>query len=813
MSSPSFSLTPPSGDISVQLLSQLLGPNWWQFASGGAAPSGAGSILSQLFSTFDVGLLAYVSALLVWQATVGAMATANEGIPLGKRYHSVWAPIRGPSAFAMLFPLPGAKGLAMIQVILLVAVHWGIGVADSIWSVFVNQLPANGGIIMPYNNSAQKVNAFAMKMVAVATAQNYLINRDAAYAGYAPSWNWVGGPTSGTWVYSLSPSSTSATASAPSSASGTSTTSGLVQLGAVEIKCSADMNATALPSGGWFGQATQAVGSAVSDVSTYAQLTWNTVTGNTAGATAALAQNNSICQSEKTDVTNLYAQAYTNIAKPIVMENTQSAGVAPSFSAMGSIVGTYLADQTSLYDTLSGNSNTALQTQVSNFASESSSLGWASSSFYYWTLENINQQAQAQFKTLQPTVILPSVKSLSRSTGAYILPYLDGVKGYLKAYQESGSYVAAASSASTVNGATTGSGMQNTFLGGEILNLAQSLTSGQPLPNLMSFGGYMIDAGEGIMMGVSVARDVNIGGFKAGNLAENAAGGLGKVTSKVMDGISKIAGTTIGGTALNMVSSFMSLAPSLADLLAVFLIIEGAGLAYFLPMLPSMIMIAAVVGWLFLVVELMVAAPLWAAAHAYAEGEGFAPQQANYGYSAVVGILARPVLLTFGFIFMFFIINLAATFTGDALQIAFVAMNQYTIGPVAFVSYIAVTFFTLLMVLRMVLKLITHLADRAPQWLGGHSGQGLGEENIATQANESAKVKSGSAMQGALAIGKDQRTAGFTKTPSSAGTPDSGDGGGGNGPAGGDGGKGTTALSAGEAEGKKEAPEVIVDVV
>ena len=38
------------------------------------------------------------------------------------------------------------------------------------------------------------------------------------------------------------------------------------------------------------------------------------------------------------------------------------------------------------------------------------------------------------------------------------------------------------------------------------------------------------------------------------------------------------------------------------------------------------------------------------------------------------------------------------------------------------------------MFIKTVLKLITHLADRAPQWIGGHSGQGLGEADIAQGA-------------------------------------------------------------------------------
>jgi conjugal transfer/type IV secretion protein DotA/TraY len=82
-----------------------------------------------------------------------------------------------------------------------------------------------------------------------------------------------------------------------------------------------------------------------------------------------------------------------------------------------------------------------------------------------------------------------------------------------------------------------------------------------------------------------------------------------------------------------------------------------------------MIMITAVIGWLFLVVELLVASPIWVVAHAYAEGEGFAPQQASYGYGAMIGVMARPVALVFGFAFSFYIIGIASWFAAQALGI------------------------------------------------------------------------------------------------------------------------------------------------
>lgn len=135
-----------------------------------------------------------------------------------------------------------------------------------------------------------------------------------------------------------------------------------------------------------------------------------------------------------------------------------------------------------------------------------------------------------------------------------------------------------------------------------------------------------------------------------------------------------------------------------------------------------MIMIAAVIGWVFLVVELLVAAPVWAVAHAYAEGEGFAPQQASYGYGAAIGVLMRPVAIVFGFVFSFFVINIAMWFASIGLGIFLSGMlTDVVMGPISMFATISVILGVIFMTLRYVLRMITHLPENIPNWMGGRS--------------------------------------------------------------------------------------------
>ncbi len=148
----------------------------------------------------------------------------------------------------------------------------------------------------------------------------------------------------------------------------------------------------------------------------------------------------------------------------------------------------------------------------------------------------------------------------------------------------------------------------------------------------------------------------------------------------------------------------------------------------------------------------LVAAPVWAVAHAYAEGEGFAPQQANYGYGAMIGVLMRPVAIVFGFVFSFFIINIAMWFASLGLGIFLSGMlNNVVMGPISMIATLAVIISTIFMVLRYVLRMVTHLPENIPNWMGGRSNN-AGEMQAAESGNAAAQSGGKTAMRGMATV-------------------------------------------------------------
>jgi len=751
-----ISLSPPSTDISVNLLSSLLGPKWWLLATG-QAPSGAGSILGTMFSVFDIALLMYVSALLVYQATVGGMATAHEGTPLGRRYHSIWAPIRGPAAFAMLFPLPWAKGLALIQCIALLAVYWGIGVADDVWNAFVQEIPKMSGAIMPSQSSIRRDNDFVEKLAILATVQSYVVNREGV--SLTPTWVWRGNVNSGTWIDTVKLGKGGGAAAAKatgSSANAITSKQFIAGMGAIEVPCSINMNKKGVttPSGFW-----SSLGDDVNDAFNYVLNAASTVVPG-ASLVVEHAQDNPICVAEKTAVDNvMYGSNGKNgmraIANQIVEQNAQNNAKPVKPSQIAALVKVYAKEQESLYNQLNHDRGAALKAQIQNFAKESESLGWASSSFYYWTLNNINASAQASEAMLHPKVIMPNLQYIGMGTGNYIEPTLKAAFAVINHYESSNDYLSAATMAAKAGGPSG----KSSYFGGEVLGIVSSLDSGNPLANMMSAGHGIITAGEKLAAGggavavaantVRVAAPV-VGGIAGFFLGDGAGAEPGEIGGAA---VGSFAAKAMASPLARMAASAASTLGKLVLPIGLGLLVEGAIIAYVIPAIPGAIMTIAVIGWLFLVMELMVAAPLWAAAHAYAEGEGFAPQQAMYGYGAAIGIVMRPVLLVFGFVFMFFLIFIVGHFVGGAMSVYMSGMNGFDVGPVGAVSIFAVIIGTIWGSIKFLMGLITNLADQVPQWIGGR-GQHLGEKETAIQGAESGSNKAKGVAVAAYGVGR-----------------------------------------------------------
>ena len=158
------------------------------------------------------------------------------------------------------------------------------------------------------------------------------------------------------------------------------------------------------------------------------------------------------------------------------------------------------------------------------------------------------------------------------------------------------------------------------------------------------------------------------------------------------------------------------------------LLLYGLALAYYLPAIPFIRWISALVGWIILVVEALVAAPLWLCAHALPEGDGAAGQHGKRGYFLLLGILIRPPLMVCGFFAAVILMNVVGRLLGAGFEI-FVGGTMQTkiIGITGTFAMLVILGIVVIMTANKFFSLIHYLPEYVTNWIG-QQFHGLGEK-------------------------------------------------------------------------------------
>ena len=155
----------------------------------------------------------------------------------------------------------------------------------------------------------------------------------------------------------------------------------------------------------------------------------------------------------------------------------------------------------------------------------------------------------------------------------------------------------------------------------------------------------------------------------------------------------------------------------------------GITMSYIVPMLPSLIWLGMCFGWLIMVMQAMIASPLWIVMHlAPHKGDDFIGAQKN-GYMLVLSLILRPTLMTIGFIFSVLALNVLGYFINNFFMFIY-SMSQ--VGTNSFIAalfgvfvvpvmYCAVVY----MALKEMLSIMHRVPDELLSWFGG-GGQQLG---------------------------------------------------------------------------------------
>ena len=127
-----LSLTPPSTDLSMSYLATIFG------VVDGVLHGTGSQILGTMFGTFNSIILVMASTVLSYVLFTSILNTSHEGEFLGKKWSSIWIPLRTVGGIGLL--LPKATGYSFIQILVMWVVVQGVGAADEVWNVTLNYI-------------------------------------------------------------------------------------------------------------------------------------------------------------------------------------------------------------------------------------------------------------------------------------------------------------------------------------------------------------------------------------------------------------------------------------------------------------------------------------------------------------------------------------------------------------------------------------------------------------------------------------------------------------------------------------------------
>lgn len=160
------------------------------------------------------------------------------------------------------------------------------------------------------------------------------------------------------------------------------------------------------------------------------------------------------------------------------------------------------------------------------------------------------------------------------------------------------------------------------------------------------------------------------------------------------------------------------------------IMVMGFMMAYYLPALPFLIWIGAVLGWLISVIEAVIIAPLWGAMHLHPEGSKYTGK-GQAGYSLLMSLALRPTLMIIGLIASLVIVQVFGMFVNYIFAIGMNVSLQPSdavssdITPSKLMYILALYGIYMIFMMNMITKMfniMTTLPDQILKWIGGSNG-------------------------------------------------------------------------------------------
>lgn len=673
-------LSPPASDVSV---SQFLNPIFGSLVPGG----GGGDALASVIGKFNAGVLLVGGILLAYGIIAGTMQTAHDGEVLGRRWSSMWMPIRTSIGVAAIVPM--GSGYSVIQFLVMWLVVQGVGLADSMWSAYTANTQSYTAMAM--NISPQKAASLGntifqqelckiMMVSAKADEEASLINSPDA------------GSLDAALIGGADPSAYNVCGSVNMPKEKTSVSSGAK---------------------GWFNSTFSAV-----------NLDKTLYDAHKAAATTL-----------QTSLGTLAREVYSaSIDKPGVFTKKYDAAISAYISTINNAAESAVNQ---------ASSSPGFTEMVANASKD----GWAVAGAWYMKFIRIQNLITASINQF-PEASDPSIPKLYNDTWKGLAKKAEVVSANSFFNSELGITSQANSDLAADKESSTGfsiwhfiTSMVDVSKGAQWL-LESNDGGANPVMTIVNFGNYAFNAGVTIIT-IMIILVVGVK-FAAGIVEKTPVG------TAVSPWIKLLANVNFTDFILAMLPLVMTVS---ATLLA-----WGGMLAFYIPMIPFIIWMGVVIGWLVLVVEAVIAAPLWAVMHIHPDADGIAGR-GGQGYNLIMSLTLRPALAILGLCAAMTLVFPVGKFVINVFWSAWaVAMNNET-G--LFVGLAGLVIFTIMIksIIKQMFDLAHIIPDQLLRWIGGDTG-GLGNYSRDLVQGHEAQVMAASAFLGNRAGDQMRQTVG-----------------------------------------------------
>lgn len=674
-------------DKSVEYLRYIFG-SVVDIIIGGTGPASPDSVIGALSEILNTGMLVFTGLIVGYVFLTGVLNSAHEGNPLGKMYSTMWIPMRMVLALALVLPFAGGYSTMQIGVIW-IAGH-GIGLANASWDKALDYMSSTGTLYPPtisvkYENIGKSILESRVCMHGINTADRHV--------------NIEENPVELVNNNQNSNLATSAqTTSTPAAANH-------------RVQQRYDSHYNLVSAAGAYTAAWLTNFSAGVPRS-YGSNPCGSITLEFAEIDEGVAIEPAVItfQQKIIEATANLDEDLDPLARAIVSKAVDDAQPNPDETAFNSAIQTFKTE----YEKAVNEAMSAIATiRINKWAGGnpdaagttvgSRDAGWITVGAWYWDFQRINAETQAMVN-VKPELSGPTEDAQENDDYAM---FESALNSYLAKMMVKDQY------GNTVTALERSSYAEDDWSLGYVLNGTKSIMD-LALTNPDPVSG-MANIGHGIIAAVEIGYLASLPVYIAANTGKDVADATGGFT---------------GGAAMAVLStahSIISEGRNLLFLAGVLLLPIAIMLAFYLPATPMILWIMGVAGWFVLLIEAVIAAPIWAASHAMPEGNGFVGQRAMAGYMVMLSLFLRPTLMIFGF----FASMVLMIVMGKVVALLFIpAMSSMNADHIAGV----ITLFAMLAIFTAVIIQIAHRAyglihevpDKVLRYIGG-GAENLGE--------------------------------------------------------------------------------------